>query len=961
MRVTEFDADALALAWLRDESAAPQALPDGDAVALAWALKAQAYAAIYADLVITERAARCCRQLAGRHPAGTSTAWIEIDAIAHWLEGAVAVNRGQAAEAVRALDAAYAGFQALRQPAQAAATQVPKLMALTLLGQHDEALHVGTRTLAQLRRAGDELTTGKVLINLGGLLIHQSRYAEAAGHYREAAVRFAHVGDRQHSVMADLCLAMALTWQYDFDEAERIYDRAAARVRTHGLASLQGMVDSNRGLLDTHRGRPASALRWLESALRAFETHGPPQRLAQASIDLADAYLALNLLPEAQALYQSAQAAARAADAPQELAWATAQHALAAALQGHAAEAREDLATAHQLFTARQQEAAAARVSLHLAAVALRAGQPQAALEHAREARPVLAEAGVRGWLAEAVLLKAQALAALGRAGAAASAFGQALAEAVALPELEARGHTGIGRLLVERGNLEAATRHFEAAARLIEDQQASLPGDEFRTAYGSERQGAHEALLELALRSAEAATGPAQVLACMERARGRALRLGRGDGDAAPAESAWRQRAHWLQQQWQQASATGDAAQAAKLRAELQSAEAQWLEAHRRAEAARAAAMPRGAAGATGATGATGSEGTRGPGGDLPGPALLARLQAALPADGAWVQYAWLDRTLHALVVTPRLARVVACSGDGVVERIEQLRFQIDVLRHGHAMLERHLSQMVARAEAHLRVLHERVWAPLVPLLGDARQVIVLPHRGLHYLPFCALHDGSRSLVDRHTLSLAASAGDWLAGVAARASAAPPRQVLAVGVSGAHLPHVADEVRSVAAAFGTGGRLLLDDAATWPGLRAALPGADTLHVACHGQFRADSPYFSSLHLADGVLTLRDAATLPLAGVAVTLSACETGLSRIAPGDELLGLVRGFLQAGASRVLSTLWTVDDASTAELMRQYYPALRGGASPAEALRKAQLQLRERWPHPYHWAPFTMHVTG
>jgi CHAT domain-containing protein len=113
--------------------------------------------------------------------------------------------------------------------------------------------------------------------------------------------------------------------------------------------------------------------------------------------------------------------------------------------------------------------------------------------------------------------------------------------------------------------------------------------------------------------------------------------------------------------------------------------------------------------------------------------------------------------------------------------------------------------------------------------------------------------------------------------------------------------------------------------------------------------------------LAGGPLTLRDAASLPLQAQLVTLSACETGLSKVAPGDELLGLLRGFLMAGAPTVLSTLWTVDDAHTATLMGQFYRHLLAGLRPAAALRLAQCALIDEAPHPYHWAAFSIHGLG
>jgi CHAT domain-containing protein len=234
------------------------------------------------------------------------------------------------------------------------------------------------------------------------------------------------------------------------------------------------------------------------------------------------------------------------------------------------------------------------------------------------------------------------------------------------------------------------------------------------------------------------------------------------------------------------------------------------------------------------------------------------------------------------------------------------------------------------------------------------------VPHRDLHYLPLCALDDGQQALLGRHEISVAPSVGLWLEGVASTPPMSVWRRATVAGIGGETLPHVAAEIDAVAAAVRAQGHatVLRDAEVTQAALRGALDGCDVLHLACHGQFRADSPYFSALHLADGPLTVRDAAGLPLSADLVTLSACETGLSRVAPGDETLGLLRGFMMGGARRVLATQWTVDDASTAELMEHFYAGALGGLRPATALQRAQLALIETHPHPYHWAAFTLH---
>ena len=178
----------------------------------------------------------------------------------------------------------------------------------------------------------------------------------------------------------------------------------------------------------------------------------------------------------------------------------------------------------------------------------------------------------------------------------------------------------------------------------------------------------------------------------------------------------------------------------------------------------------------------------------------------------------------------------------------------------------------------------------------------------------------------------------------------------LLLGVDDAHTQNVRDEVRTLALLFPEA-TALLDEQATLSAVQARAPAADVLHFACHGQFRPDNPLFSSLRLGDGWLTVRDAYSLNLNCELVALSACETGVSAVAPGDELIGLARGFFSAGAPSLLLSLWTVDDESTAALMAIFYTRLHAGDGPAGALRHAQRQLLEERSHPFFWAPFAL----
>lgn len=141
------------------------------------------------------------------------------------------------------------------------------------------------------------------------------------------------------------------------------------------------------------------------------------------------------------------------------------------------------------------------------------------------------------------------------------------------------------------------------------------------------------------------------------------------------------------------------------------------------------------------------------------------------------------------------------------------------------------------------------------------------------------------------------------------------------------------------------------------------------VHFATHGILNAEMPELSGLVLSlvgtdgtprDGFLRLQDIYELRLDADLVTLSACRTALGQEVRGEGLVGLARGFMYAGASRVVASLWDVEDRATAELMTRFYRGmLEEGRAPAAALRAAQAEMwsDERWRDPYYWAAFVL----
>jgi CHAT domain-containing protein len=231
--------------------------------------------------------------------------------------------------------------------------------------------------------------------------------------------------------------------------------------------------------------------------------------------------------------------------------------------------------------------------------------------------------------------------------------------------------------------------------------------------------------------------------------------------------------------------------------------------------------------------------------------------------------------------------------------------------------------------------------------------RLVLVPHDFLHYVPFHALLDGNRPLIDQFAISYAPSASVYHLCCTKRST---KESSLVMGVPDAATPHIRDEVEAVARALPQP-RVFVGEEASEDNLRRHGPESRFIHVATHGRFRHDNPMFSSVQLGTSRLSLFDLYQLDLPAELVTLSGCGTGLNVTEGGDELLGLVRGLLYAGTQASLVTLWDVSDSSTAEFMSAFYGHLSRGMDKGRALQKAMWDLRATHPHPYHWAPFVL----
>jgi CHAT domain-containing protein len=270
---------------------------------------------------------------------------------------------------------------------------------------------------------------------------------------------------------------------------------------------------------------------------------------------------------------------------------------------------------------------------------------------------------------------------------------------------------------------------------------------------------------------------------------------------------------------------------------------------------------------------------------------------------------------------------------------------------------------RLLQASQQQLAWLYQDLLVPLESYLTGYQRLLIAPDGPLFRVPFHALYDGQAYTLDRFEVSYAPSARALrLCYEHDQQQSDQLHQALILGYARpGRLPQIEAEVRAVARALPCA-LILTGEQASLTRLKVEAGHCKVLHLASHGFFRHDNPFFSGLQLAGGEwLRALDLYGLPLHGALVTLSGCDTGRHRLFGGD-LLGLGRGFLVAGASALVSSLWPVDDEATARLMVSFYAKLADGQTVAAALRAAQRALRDGqlaqgYAHPAFWAPFCL----
>lgn len=853
---------------------------------------------------------------------------------------------GRYRPALKLYNQAIHTFEFLGQQTELGRTLSVSILSLMLCGEYKASFAAAERAKAIFTKQKDKVRLARLDINVGNIYYRQDRFAEALVHYKRAyPVVLAHQNAEGVGVVLSN-LAVCLISVGEFSEALRTYEEAREACRKHHMPRLVAQADYNIAYLYYLRGDYSCAIDMLLSTRAACEKVDDRYHHALCNLDLSELYLELNLSAEAAELARSAHAEFESQGLGYEAAKALAFEAIAVGQQTHSNHSLKVFRRARSIFVREKNQVWPSLIDLYQALVLFNAERHSQARRLAQSALEFFDSSLLPG---KAVLCRlllariAQATGDLQKARTDCEAALDKLKE-VESPMLEHQAFLLMGQIHSAFGNQRQAYSCLRASRSALETLRTNVRGEELKLSFLKNRLEVYELLVDECLRS-RAEGSLREAFAYIEEAKSRILidQMLHSPPIVASrgTQSELLRRISDLRDELNGYYRVIELEQLRLGRSQqyLQNLEMQITA--RQNELMRALRE----CSSTEGTRAHSSESLNVP---------LDELREALAEDTVVVEYFQSGDRILACLITHRSLEITDVTLASRVETaLGLLRFQLAKFRLGSAYTNVFADSLIQSVQSHLKALYDELLAPIRGSL-DAPHLLIVPHRALHYVPFHALFDGERYVIDDHTVSYAPSLGVY--SVAAKKAVNSSGPTLLLGIPDERAPLIEHEIRSLAAIWPRSNSYLGAEATDFV-LKSEGLVSRIIHIATHGYFRQDSPLFSSIRLGNSFLSLYDLYQLRLPAELVTLSGCATGMNVVAAGDELIGLARGLFQAGAQSLLLTLWDAHDDSTAEFMQGFYVRLRQGLTKAAALKETMVELRERRPHPYQWAPFVL----
>lgn len=851
----------------------------------------------------------------------------EFDAYQEWTKAIENLVNGKPEDCLKWLDKSEKTFLSLNLTHSAATTQISKLYALALLGRYDEAVVCGLRAREVFSREKDFYSVGKIEHNIGNLYWRRDFYRESEPYLASAHKHFEQIGDHRQLAMVENCQAFVAALQNRFREAETIYQKSLKRAEEHNLIVTEAEIEIGLSNLYLFQGRFNLALKFLERSRRKYDLLKMPHQSANCELEIADIYLELNLLPEAAEYYEKVEEKFAELGMQAELGRSLLNHAKTQFALEQTQQAIELLEKAENVFSAEGNPISQALAKLVKVQSLFRSNDLTQAEKEIQSALQTFAAAGnVRyqlfaNWHFGEILLRR-------------NEFEKATAIFYETLDKSIEQSKQIEYLcLISLGGITGEESWFLRAVDLVENSRAALSSEEFRTAFFSDKLRPYNELVKIKFAEEKLV----EALTWHERSRARTMfEAITADSKNASSNSKLtklREELNWFYSRINRQTSSGLEArkEVFDLRKQAAERERELAELERRVNIGSEISN---------LTDAKEFQ--------------LSEFQALLD-EASVIEFTVIDRKLSAFIITKDSFDVFHYSIDTerLKSEIEQFLFQIKTGRFLKNLSGENQRVSYQRLLRRANAIYDILLQPLKKIF-DATRIVFVPSGFLHHFPFQALHDGEHFLIENHEISFAPSLAVLQHCLSRKIL--QPNSALLVGVADEKAPQIEAEIEIIGKLFKNPVRLKNSEA-TIKNLRENIEQAEILHLACHGNFRVDNPSFSALNLFTENLTMRDVQNLNLQNKTVILSACETGLNKIVNGEESLGLMRGFLQAGASSLVFSLWTVDDKSTLDLMTRLYRNFLNGDNLSRSLQAAQKQVLKENPHPYFWAPFVI----
>ncbi|HMC31279.1 MAG TPA: CHAT domain-containing tetratricopeptide repeat protein [Candidatus Angelobacter sp.] len=824
------------------------------------------------------------------------------------------------------------------------------LQSLIYDGQYERAFKLGEQARSIFHAHKDRLRLARLDSNIANIYYRQDRFQEAVELYERAYGEFLQCGEPLDIAAVLRNLAVCYISLNDFPRAEETYRLARQHCHEHGFSLLVAEADYNVAYLHYLRGEYLRAIELYDQTRALCEKLGDRYHQALCDLDESEIYLELNLTEGGTELAQDAFMAFTELGMTYEAAKAATFSAIATSQGGRYKQSLEIFDRARELFIREQNELWPALIDLYKALVLYEAGENDLAEDLACIALEYFANSALPSKAALCELL----LAAIELRGSDPEEARRYCSAALArLTYIDSpatyQAYFMLGQAEEASGNTELARHAYEHAFRKLEDLRSHLGKEELKIAFLKNKLAVYEGLVVTSLAVSFGARAQKEAFGYIEQAKSRSLAdliafrassLASRESDAlSPAMGEFRdlrQKLNWTYHQIELEELNREGHSQERIQ-HLRQLSRKYEDALVKAFS-RVQSVDREFASLQNAK-------------TIP----IEDLQRLLPENTLLLEY-YTARNRFYICLIGRDQFKILPLGEvmPVREKLRLLQLQLAKFRLGEDYIRPLEKSFLEATQAHLEELYSFLIEPVREQL-KAEHLIIVPHAFLHYLPFHALSDGQRYLIDDFSISYAPSSSIF----AVCQEKQPPASTggtLVLAVPDARAPYIAEEARFVAEAMGSS-RLFVGPEATEEQLRKFGPESRFIHIATHGYFRQDNPMFSSIRLGNSLLSLFDLYQLQFDAELVTLSGCGTGMNVVIGGDELIGLVRGLLYAGAQTLMVSLWEVHDQSTAEFMGDFYRNYKISANKANALRMAVMKLKEKHRHPYYWAAFAL----